>query len=148
VSWFVVADEVEIGRDHIRSLQRPGYVCERARIVVPVVGVEAADSVARVQRKAQVQGVVHAAVSAWEYADSFGREACHDAEGVVGRSPVQDQQLLIGMGLTEERLERVADCSFRVQTWREDGDLHCLAPARAEAARTAAGGGAVVCSGT
>ena len=104
------------------ALQRTGDGRQRVRVMEAVVGVEEPDRVAAEAAKPLVHGVVEAAVGLGDHRHAVAGKRAHDAQRVVARGPVDDQQLLVGMRLAAERLQRLADGGGGVAADGDDGD--------------------------
>jgi hypothetical protein len=91
--------------------------------VEAVVGVEEAHRLAAEQPQPLVHRLVEAAVRFGQNPDARPLEGAGDVDGGVGRDAVDDQQLLVGMRLPGERLQRLADGGGGVAADGDDGDL-------------------------
>ncbi len=121
---LMVLHHVQVSEDDVGPVQGGGDRRQRACVVEAVVGVQEAHGLAAERQKALVHRVIDAAVLSGRQDQVLAGEGVNDLQGVVAGAAIDDQDLLVGMILEEERLQRVADRRRRIAAHSDDRELH------------------------
>ncbi len=95
-------------------MKRPGEI--------EVVGVEPAENIARGSREALVQGVALTRVALAAPETDVGLVAANNLHGIIGRSPVDDDELKVRPSLVQDRQDAAFDERARVVGRHDDGN--------------------------
>jgi len=120
----MVRDHVQIAKDDIGIPQGGGYKVQRCIGVERIVGIQETDGIPGEEPQPLVHRVVDAFVLLRDQAQRRALERSHDRSGLIGRSAVDDHQLLVGLALLKKRFDRLPNRRTRIKGDRDDADLH------------------------
>lgn len=125
------AHEMQTARNDVGFFQRIGNQGQSVGAGIAIIGIEAAECIARDPPQPLVHGIIDAFVALTVQADERAVDVLDNRAGGVCRGAVDDDQLLVGMGLGQKGFNGPANRGLRIIGGHDDRDFHTLSPAYA-----------------